>query len=101
MKPRDIFHLAIRLLGLVFVYLSFKAAPVVFLDRGRSLLFVACYFVAALWLIGGAQFLMDRAYPDDEPEPHRPIPAPGTTGPKPHGGPAAISPSSLRSRRDH
>ena len=74
MRPKDIFHLAIRLLGLVFVYLSFKAVPFVFLDRGRSLLFVACYFVAALWLIGGAQFLMDRAYPDDELEPFRPIP---------------------------
>jgi hypothetical protein len=89
MKPRDIFHLAIRLLGLVFVYLSFKAVPVIFLDGGRSLLFVACYFVAALWLIGGAQFLMDRAYPDDEAEVHRPIPPqePPTRNPMPGSPP--------------
>lgn len=87
MKPRDIFHLAIRLLGLVFVYLSFKAVPVVFLDGGRSLLFVACYFVAALWLMGGAQFLMDRAYPDDEPELHRPIPPQEPPARNPMAGP--------------
>ena len=63
MKPTDLFNLAIRLLGLVFVYLGCKAVPVVFFDKGRSLLFVACYFAAAWWLIGGARLLMRRAYP--------------------------------------
>jgi hypothetical protein len=68
MKPKDIFNLAIRLLGLVFVYLGFTAVPVVFFDKGRSLLFVACYFAVAWWLIGGAGLLMRRAYPEAGPE---------------------------------
>jgi hypothetical protein len=75
MKPKDIFNLAIRLLGLIFVYLGFKAVPLAFVDGGRSLLFVACYFAVAWWLIGGAPFLMDRAYPDDGVEPLRPSPS--------------------------
>jgi hypothetical protein len=69
MKPTDLFNLAIRLLGLVFVYLGFRAVPVAFFDKGRSLLFVACYFAVAWWLIGGARLLMQRAYPTAGAEP--------------------------------
>jgi len=85
MKPKEIFNLAIRLLGLFFVYLGFKAVPMVFWDGGRSLLFVACYFAVAWWLIGGAELLMSRAYPDSDlsslpghiPEPPARNPTPG------------------------
>jgi hypothetical protein len=73
MKPRDIFGLAIRLLGLFFLYLGLRAvAPVLDLEAvenaGKSdiinaILPIAFNLLVAWWLLGGG-LLMRRAYPD-------------------------------------
>jgi len=73
MKPRDIFGLAVRLLGLFFLYLGLRAmSPVLDLEAienaGKSdiinaLLPVAFNLLVAWWLLGGG-LLMRRAYPE-------------------------------------
>ena len=73
MKPRDIFGLAVRLLGLFFLYLGLRAmSPVLDLEAignaGKSdiinaILPVAFDLLVAWWLLGGG-LLMRRAYPD-------------------------------------
>ena len=68
MKPKDLFGLAVRLLGLFFVYLALKTLPVVFSGPPaqvavRTFLTVVFYFVVGWWLMGGARLLVQRAYP--------------------------------------
>ena len=73
MKPRDIFGLAVRLLGLFFLYLGLRAvSPVLDLEAienaGKSdiinaILPIAFNLLIAWWLLGGG-LLMRRAYPD-------------------------------------
>ena len=63
MKSKEIFSLAVRLLGLWFVYHGFTNLPMVF-ETSKALLFVIFYFGAAWWLIGGASLLVRRAYPE-------------------------------------
>ena len=73
MKPRDIFGLAVRLLGLFFLYLCLRAvSPVLDLEAienaGKSdivnaILPIAFNLLVAWWLLGGGP-LMRRAYPD-------------------------------------
>ena len=73
MKPRDIFGLAVRLLGLFFLYLGLRAVPPL-LDleaignAGKSdiinaILPIAFHLLVAWWLLGGG-LLMRRAYPE-------------------------------------
>ena len=73
MKPRDIFGLAVRLLGLFFLYLGLRAVPPI-LDLGaietadkseiiNAILPVVFNLVVAWWLIGGG-LLIRRAYPE-------------------------------------
>ena len=73
MKPRDIFGLAVRVLGLIFLYLGLRSVPSV-LDleaienAGKSdiinaMLPIAFNLLVAWWLMGGG-LLMRRAYPD-------------------------------------
>lgn len=77
MKPGEIFKgifgLAVRLLGLVFLYFGLSAVPAL-LDLGAietaartdivsAALPIAFNLVVAWWLIGGG-FLIRRAYPD-------------------------------------
>jgi hypothetical protein len=73
MKPRDIFGLAVRLLGLFFLYLALRAVASV-LDweaienAGKSdiinaILPIIFNLLVAWWLLGGG-LLMRRAYPD-------------------------------------
>ena len=73
MKPRDIFGLAVRLLGLFFLYLGLRSVPPV-LDleaienAGKSdiinaILPIAFNLLVAWWLLGDG-LLMRRAYPD-------------------------------------
>jgi len=72
MKSKDIFGLAVRLLGLVFLYHGFSALPttlpVVFSGSfGNTIigiLIVGWPLVVAYWLIRGAPLLMRIAYPD-------------------------------------
>jgi len=73
MKPRDIFGLAIRLLGLFFLYLGLRAvSPMLDLEAignaGKSdiinaILPIAFNLLVAWWLLGGG-LLVRRAYPD-------------------------------------
>jgi hypothetical protein len=74
MKPKDIFGLAVRLLGLVFLYLGLKAVlPVLDLETIESadksdiinMIFpVAFNLIVAWWLLGGG-LLTRRAYPEE------------------------------------
>ena len=73
MKPRDIFGLAVRLLGLFFLYLGLRAlTPLLDVeavetagtsDLVSALLPVAFDLAVAWWLLGGG-VLVRRAYPE-------------------------------------
>ncbi len=73
MKPKDIFHLAVRLLGLVFFYLGVRSAVGVWYAHGSGItppiLTAVCYLGVAWWLVGGAPLFMDRAYPEADSAP--------------------------------
>ena len=76
MKPNDIFKLAVRILGLVFLYHGLSALPVAmgllasaFPQYVMGILIVAWPLLVAWWLIGGAPQLMRRAYPEDSSSP--------------------------------
>jgi hypothetical protein len=72
-----VFHLAVRLLGLVFLYHALMLAPSAlsrlldlfygssFLSVVKPLLPIAVHLVAACWLFLGAPPLTRAAYPDD------------------------------------
>ena len=94
MKPRDIFGLAVRLLGLFFLYLGLRAvSPILDLetlqttgkaDILNALIPIAFNLLVAWWLLGGG-LLMRRAYPETSrmlsqfPSPSGPkSPAPGS-----------------------
>jgi hypothetical protein len=73
MKSRDIFGLAVRLLGLVFLYLGLRAVSPM-LDLGaiesagkidiiNAILPIAFNLLVAWWLLGGG-LLVRRAYPE-------------------------------------
>jgi hypothetical protein len=72
MKPKDIFGLAVRLLGLVFFYRGVVMLPVGFAS-GWMLLHVALLLALGWWLVGGARLLLNRAYPASSE-----VPAPPT-----------------------
>jgi hypothetical protein len=72
MKSKDIFLLAVRLLGLIFLYHGLMSLPTVmqlFFTKVPAnyvigVLLAAWPLAIAWWLIGGARLLMDRAYPE-------------------------------------
>jgi hypothetical protein len=73
MKAKDIFNLAIRLLGLFFIYFAARQVPVIFAGPPggvvvQTVLTVAFYACVAWWLLGGASLLMNRAYPETSSE---------------------------------
>jgi hypothetical protein len=74
MKTKDLFQLAVRLLGLVFLYLAIRHLAPIFHVRGEEMCLIiltaGIYFGAAWWLIG-TQCLIQRAYPDETREPHQ------------------------------
>ena len=95
MKPRDIFGLAVRLLGLFFLYHGLRAvSPVLDLEAienaGKSdlinaILPIVFDLLVAWWLLGGG-LLMRRAYPDaskisnhSHPQAERATPAANST----------------------
>lgn len=93
MKPKDIFGLAVRLLGLLFLYFGLRAVmPLLDLeiienpdknDIINGLMPVVFNLAIAWWLLGGR--LVRRAYPDPKvSEPARmqqqPEPAPTQSG---------------------
>ena len=94
MKPKDIFGLAVRLLGLYFLYLGLKALAEMLgsdviespekMDIVYALLPVVFEFIIGWWLLGGG-LLVRRAYPETAKvsenflgQPARPSPSPGT-----------------------
>jgi hypothetical protein len=80
MKPKDIFGLALRLLGLVFFYRAVVMLPVAFVT-GWMFLHAALFFALGWWLVGGAKLLLDRAYPEAS-EPSIPPAAPSEVPPR-------------------
>ena len=92
MKPRDIFGLAVRLLGLFFLYLGLRTVTPL-LDLGaiepagksdiiNAILPIIFNLAVAWWLLGGG-LLMRRAYPEAPKSlihsPPQTKPAPGTS----------------------
>ena len=69
MKPKDIFQLAVRLLGLVFLYHGIQTLPMLISNSGWALVYLLLQFGMAWWLIGGATLLIKHAYPDENPTP--------------------------------
>lgn len=103
MKPKDIFGLAVRLLGLYFLYLGLKALAEMLgsdviespekMDIVYALLPVVFEFIVGWWLLGGG-LLVRRAYPETARvsenfpgQPTRPVPSPG---PAPVAEPAGM-----------
>lgn len=83
MKPKDIFKLAVRILGLVFIYHGLTAlpltAPAAFtaMMGGQVVSFILTLLIlvwplaVAYWLLRGAPLIMRIAYPDaTESPPH-------------------------------
>ena len=76
MKPGDLLKLAVRVLGLVFLYRGLSALPTVIplmltSAIGKfviSLLLVVWPLAIAWWLMGGAPLLTHRAYPQSTEE---------------------------------
>lgn len=78
MKARElchaIFNLAVRLLGLLFLYHGLSSLPAVmqiysnrhFSDYVIGTILFLWPLAVAWWLIGGAPQLMDRAYPESD-----------------------------------
>lgn len=79
MKPKEIFTLAVRLLGLVFLYHGLQALPIEAEDLLSALrhfevinilstLVLAVWpLIVAYWLLSGAALLVQIAYPNGEP----------------------------------
>jgi hypothetical protein len=93
MKPKDIFGLAVRLLGLYFLYLGLNALAQMLgsdviespekMDVVYALLPVVFELIVGWWLLGGG-LLVRRAYPETArhsenfaPQPNRPTASPG------------------------
>jgi hypothetical protein len=73
MKPREMFKLAIRILGLIFLYHGLMSVPILYsgIFGGISnalncILLVAWPLLVAWWLISGASPIMNLAYPETE-----------------------------------
>jgi hypothetical protein len=76
MKPKDIFGLAVRLIGLVFLYQGLTAVPNAITsvfpvfphpfwrNLFPSLLIVGWPLLIGYWLVRGAPWLMQKAYGD-------------------------------------
>ena len=69
MKPKDIFSLAVRLLGLIFLYHGIQSLPALMSANFFLIVYIVMQFVMAWWLVGGATLLVDRAYPTESSAP--------------------------------
>jgi hypothetical protein len=63
MKAKDYFALAVRILGLIFLYHGVMMIPALFTFTLMALITVALFLAVAWWLIGGAPPLVEHAYP--------------------------------------
>jgi hypothetical protein len=80
MKPKDIFNLALRLIGLLFLYQGLAAVPNAvasfcpafphfqFRTLLPSAILVGWPLAVAWWLVRGAPWLMRIAYPEQKRE---------------------------------
>ena len=78
MKPRDILNLAVRLMGLIFLYQGLQALPTAVVqlcgaipnvNSGMifpSVVMAGWPLLVAYWLLRGAPPIMRTAYPDSE-----------------------------------
>jgi hypothetical protein len=73
MKPRDLFKLAVQILGLIFLYHGLTSVPMLFSAVWGgvgalvgSVLMVGWPLLVAWWLLSGARPIMGIAYPDSE-----------------------------------
>ena len=72
MKPKDIFKLAIRVLGLVFLYHGLSGLPTLIpllfsgavIPFAVSALMVVWQLILGYWFLRGAPFIMRVAYPE-------------------------------------
>jgi len=102
MKPKDIFGLAVRILGLYFLYLGFYgvtqmlSSDIVESPNERDIIYallpVAFNLVIGWWLLGGG-WLVRRAYPEPSrasdflpPQPKPPVPSPEPAPPSEPAG---------------
>ena len=67
MKPKDIFNLVVRLLGLLFLYHAFINLPTALSGALYSWVFVLCFMAVAWWLLN-TRWLTSRAYPENSLE---------------------------------
>jgi hypothetical protein len=82
MKPRDIFGLVLRLVGLIFLYHGLNSVPLaisalwprfpqtVWSNLIPALLTVGWPLLVAIWLIRGARPLISWAYPSADSDSH-------------------------------
>ena len=99
MKPKDIFGLAVRLLGLLFIYFALKAVtPLLDLDVLESpdkneiindLMPIVFNLIVALWLLRGG--FMRWAYPDTQKNPERQLADVKPAAPSSMAAPASSS----------
>jgi hypothetical protein len=95
MRAKEIFGVAVRLIGLVCLYQGLAAVPTAvasicpvfphfyFRNLLPSLFMVGWPLLVGYWLVRGARWLVRLAYPE-EPEGHRTaMPAAAAAGPKP------------------
>lgn len=78
MKAKDIFNLAVRLLGLFFIYLAAREVPVIFAQPPdnvmvHTLLTIGLFIGLGWWMLGGAPLLVKRAYPETSQQPSREV----------------------------
>ena len=70
MNSKEIFKLAVRLLGLVFLYHGLTDLPgiiaVVWPLNLLGIIMIIWPFLVAFWLLRGAPWLVDLAYHEDE-----------------------------------
>jgi hypothetical protein len=100
MKSKDVFNVAMRIIGLLFLYQGLSAVPTalasicpvfphfIFRNLVPSLFMVGWPLAIAYWLVRGAPWLMRLAY-RDEPRSSETMSRTPTTGPFSGPGPAA------------
>src|SRR5436190_7995850 len=78
MKSRDVFGVAVRIIGLIFLYQALSTVPTAvasvcpvfphfyFRNLLPSLFLIGWPLLISMWLVGGAPWLMRRAYPQSD-----------------------------------
>jgi ABC-type sulfate transport system permease component len=82
MKPRDIFGLILRLMGLLFIYNALDKVPLAISSLRASfgmglyttLMIVVWPLLIAFWLFRGAPPISRMAYPREQEQPTRSVP---------------------------